>query len=297
MGGHLVKQKQLGLSGSVLILTSSLLFGSASGGEVKELRVCADPNNLPFSNEKLEGFENKIAEVIANDLGSTLSFTWWPHQRGLVRRVLNVGQCDVLIGIPKGYDLVLWTRPYYRTGYVMAFRKDRGLQLRSLDDPALRTLKVGVHTDTPPHAALAQRGILGENLIQYPLFFDSRFHPEDYTGKLIEDLIAGDLDVAIAWGPVVGYFVKKRAASFLELVPLRGGDAGSRFSFDISMGVRKGNKELKAQLEGTLGRKEAEIRKILEDYGVPLLAAAEERGGGAGKSPEGEGRGSHGGMP
>jgi mxaJ protein len=289
-----VKRKQFSLVGSVLILTASLLFGSASGGEVKELRVCADPNNLPFSNEKLEGFENRIAEVIAKDLGSTLSFTWWPHQRGLVRRILNTGQCDVLIGIPKGYDPVLWTRPYYRTAYVMAFRKDRGFQLRSLDDPALRSLKIGVHTDTPPHQALAQRGMTGDNVIQYPLFYDSRFHPEDYTGKLMEDLIAGEFDVAIAWGPVAGYFAKKRAANFLELVPLEKSEAGVPFAYAISMGVRKGNKELKAQLEEVLGRREAEIRKILEDYGVPILAVAEEKGGGVEKSPAGQGH--HGSM-
>jgi mxaJ protein len=203
----------------------------------------------------------------------------------LVRRVLNVGQCDVLIGIPKGYDPVLWTKPYYRTGYVIAHGKDRGLQIKSLDDPVLRSLKIGVHINTPPSEALAERGLTGENVIGYPLFYDPHYHPEEYPGKLVEDLIAGKIDVAIVWGPIAGYFVKKRSAPFLELVPLQGGSAGLPFSFEVSMGVRKDDKELKAQLEEALSRKQAEIRKILEDYGVPLLAAAEETGGEKGKNP------------
>jgi len=119
------------------------LSGRAPAEPVKQLRVCGDPNNLPFSNEKLEGIENKIADVIAKDLGMTVAYTWWPHQRGLVKRVLNTQRCDVMLGIPKGYDPVLWTKPYYRTGYVIAYRKDRGLKIRSLNDPALKKLKIG----------------------------------------------------------------------------------------------------------------------------------------------------------
>lgn len=266
-----MNRRCVSLSGWLLILILSLLVGSAWGGEVKELRVCADPSNLPFSNKKLEGFENKIAELIAQDLGAQLTYTWWPHQRGLVRRTLNEGQCDVLIGIPKGWDLVLWTKPYYRTTYVVVYPKDRGFQIKSLDDPILRQLRVGVHVNTPPAEALAERGITGQNVIGYPLFYDPNFHPEEYPGKLIEDLIAGEVDVAIIWGPIAGYFVKKRSASFLELVPLQGGNPKLPFTYEISMGVRKGDKELKAQLEEVLSRKQADIRKILEDYGVPLL--------------------------
>jgi ABC-type amino acid transport substrate-binding protein len=115
--------------------------GNVDAGEgAKVLRVCGDPNNLPFSNEKLEGIENEIAALLAKDLGWRLEYVWWPHQRGLVRRVLNTERCDLLVGIPKGYDLVSWTKPYYRTGYVIAYRKDRIAELRSLDDPRLRTL-------------------------------------------------------------------------------------------------------------------------------------------------------------
>jgi mxaJ protein len=251
----------------------------------KQLRVCGDPNNLPFSNEKRQGIENKIAEVLAKDLKLTVAYTWWPHQRGVIKRVLNTGRCDVMLGIPKGYDPVLWTKPYYRTGYVLAYRKDRGLKVRSLDDPLLKTLKIGVQVNTPPHDALGQRGIVGDNVVGYQLMFDSNFHAEDYPGKLVEDLIAGTLDVALVWGPIAGYFVKKKAAP-LELVLLEDRapnsiDAmpGNRFAFDISIGVRKRDKELKAKLEDALARRHDEIIHILEDFGVPLLPAAEEKAG------------------
>lgn len=265
-------RKRVSLVGWLLILLSSLLVGSAFGGEVKELRVCADPDNLPFSNQKLEGFENKIAELVAKELGATLTYYWWPHQRGLIRNTLRAGRCDVLISIPEGWDPVLWTKPYYRSGYVIVYPKDRGFQIKSLDDPILRQLRIGVHINTPPHEALAQRGIIGKNVIGYPLFYDSRFHPEEYTGKPIQNLIAGEIDVAIVWGPVAGYSVKKLNASDLEVMPLQGGDAGTPFAFNFSMGVREGNKALKALLEEVLSKREPEIRKILEDYGVPLLA-------------------------
>lgn len=262
---------------SALAVASALLGAGArpaSADEQKELRVCGDPNNLPFSNEKREGIENKIAEVIASDLGMTVAYTWWPHQRGLVKRVLNTGRCDVMLGIPKGYDPVLWTRPYYRTGYVMAYRADSGLKLRSLDDPALKTLKIGVQVNTPPHDALGQRGIVGDNVIGYQLMFDSNFHAEDYPGKVVEDLIAGRVDVALVWGPIAGYFVKKRGAR-LELVTIEDRpESTNRFAFDISVGVRKGNQELKARLEESLARRRDEIEHILRDFGVPLLPMA-----------------------
>ena len=264
----------------LLVLASVLLCapGRAPADEAKpakELRVCGDPNNMPFSNEKLEGVENKIAEVIAKDLGETVTYFWWPHQRGVVKRVLNAKHCDVMLGIPKGYDPVTWTKPYYRTGYVMVYRKDRKLKLRSLDDPALKTLKVGVQVNTPPHEALGRRGI-ADNVVGYQLMFDSNFHPEDNPGKVVEDVLAGSVDVAMVWGPIAGFFVKKKGAP-LEVVPIDDpSDPGARFAFDISMGVRKGDKELKEQLEGALARRHDDIVHVLEDFGVPLLPAAAE---------------------
>ena len=268
----------IGYPAIALVLCALSGRAPADEAKAKQLRVCGDPNNLPFSNDKLEGIENKIADVIAKDLKLTVAYTWWPHQRGVVKRALNTGKCDVMLGIPKGYDPVLWTKPYYRTGYVMAYRKDRGLKLRSLDDPALQKLKIGVQVNTPPHEALGQRGI-ADNVVGYQLMFDSNYHAEDYPGKLIEDLIAGNIDVALAWGPIAGYFAKKKGAP-LEVVLLEDhSDAGTRFAFDISMGVRKGDKELKAKLEESIARKHDEITHILEDFGVPLLPASEEKAG------------------
>ena len=252
--------------------------GRASADDAKQLRVCGDPNNLPFSNEKLEGLENKIADVIAKDLGATVEYTWWPHQRGVVKRALNTKRCDVMLGIPKGYDPVLWTKPYYRTGYVLAYRKDRKLKLRSLDDPALKTLKIGVQVNTPPHDALGARGI-ADNVVGYQLMFDSNFHADEYPGKVVEDLVAGTIDVALVWGPIAGYFAKKKGAP-IEIVLLEAKpDSAERFAFEISMGVRKADKELKAKLEEALARRHDEIAHILGDFGVPLLPASEEKAG------------------
>ena len=264
---------------AILLLLGSLLSGSASGAELKEFRVCGDPDNLPFSNQRLEGFENKIAEVIGQELGTRPTYYWWPHQRGLIRNTLRADRCDVLIGIPKGYDLVLWTKPYYRTSYVIVYGKNKGFHIGSLGDPILRRVRIGAHAGTPPHDLLAERGIL-ENVVSYPLFFDPRDQdPNDRPSKLISDLIAGKIDVAIVWGPIAGYFVKKLNASFLELVPLQDGGR-IPLAFDISMGVRKDDKELKATLEQALDKRQAEIKKILEDFGVPLMPVGSSGGAG-----------------
>jgi mxaJ protein len=248
-----------------------LLTGSAFGAELKELRVCADPANLPYSNERQEGFENKLAELVAQDLGVPLRYFWWPHQRGLVRNTLGADKCDVLIGIPKGYDLVTWTKPYYRSAYVFTYLKARGLGLRALDDPSLRTLRIGVHRGTPAEDVLAEKGVI-ENVVSYPLFHDPRDQdPAHLPTKLVEDVIAGTLDVAVVWGPWAGYYVKKQSVAVLEVVPIE--DAGSiPTTFEVSMGVKKGQRELKALLEGVIDRRQAEIRQVLDQYGVPLLA-------------------------
>jgi len=272
------KKKGSARVGSLLVVSSiglaSVIFprgetAAAGAADKHVLRVCGDPNNMPFSNQKLEGIENQIAAVVAKDLGWELQYVWWAHQRGLVKRVLNTERCDVLVGIPKGYDLVRWTKPYYRTGYVIAYRKDRVSEIRSLDDPQLKTLKVGVQVNTPPHNALGQRGIVGDNVVAYQLLFDPNEHPEDYPGREIEDLLAGRIDVALVWGPIAGYFQKKKGASSLAIVPID--EPGQQFAFDISMGVRKSDTELKSRLEQVLDSKQNEIRAILEDFGVPLF--------------------------
>jgi mxaJ protein len=247
------------------------LTATAVAADIKALRVCGDPDNLPFSNQKLEGFENKIADLIASELGTTTTYFWWQHQRGLVRNTFDADLCDVVMGIPKGYDLVLWTKPYYRTGYVLAYRKDRAYHLASLDAPELKKLRIGVYYNTPPQEALATRDIIANVATTYSLFFDLEGDIESRPARLFKDLVAGNIDVAIPYGPQAGYYIKKLNAP-LELVPLEGTTAVP-LAFDISMGVKKGNQALKRDLEGALDRRQADIRKILEDYGVPLMPA------------------------
>ena len=254
-------------------LASSALRAPSTGvvlAQSPALRVCGDPDNLPFSNERLEGFENRIAAAVAAELGATPVYAWWPHQRGLVRNTIDAGTCDVIFGVPEGLDFVLWTKPYYRSSYVMAYRSDRGHDLRSLDAPELQRLRIGVHVNTPPEESLARRGLL-DNISTYSLFFDPR-GDRDRPRKLLDDLVAGAVDVAVAWGPLAGYVAKTSSAP-LVLVPLED-EPGAPLSFDISMGVAKGNDELKDRLEAAIDRRQAEILAILEEYGVPLVPAA-----------------------
>jgi mxaJ protein len=256
------------LSGFIVAMILFPFAWRAWGDDLKQLRVCGDPDNLPFSDKKSEGFENKIAEVIAKELGAELTYFWWPHQRGLVRRALKPGLCDVMISIPQGWDQVLWTKPYYRSAYVIIYPKNRGFQIASLDDPILKRLKIGVYINTPPAEALANRDIRA-NVVGYSLFYGSQ---NDHSEKILQDLMTGKIDVVIDWGPMAGYFVKRlKGSSPLEVVPLQGGEPGIPFTFEFSMGVREGNTALKAELEQAISRRHAEIRKILEDYGVPLL--------------------------
>ncbi len=261
-------KRAFGLGLCVLILLGA--WSQVAHAAPEELRICSDPGNLPFSDQQLQGFENKIADLIASDLGMRATHYWWPAQRGLVRSFLNTGRCDVLVGVPTGYDRVTFTKPYYRTAYVIAYDNTRDFTIASLDDDVLKELKIGVHVNTPPHSALARRDILGAQVKAYPLFFDSQYSAEDYPGRVVEDLLAKKIDVAIIWGPIAGYFVKKHAAP-LTMIPLEGHDARIPFTFKISMGVRKRENELKNKLEAALQRKQAEIQQILEAYGVPLL--------------------------
>lgn len=238
-------------------------------------RVCADPENLPFSSRQLDGFENKIAQVIARDLGTSPSYVWWGQRRGFVRNTMNAtleeGRCDVMIGVAEGYDLVRATKPYYRSTYVFVYRRGKGLRIRSLDDPILHRLRIGVHllgddyTNPPPVHALAQRGIV-ENVVG----FDTFYSPQNPPSSIIDALAAGKIDVAIVWGPAVGYFVAHQKVP-LSMVPVPSGKSDLPFAFNISMGVKPGHDALRIELEKVLEKRHAEIRRILSDYGVPLM--------------------------
>jgi mxaJ protein len=260
-----------------------LSLWSAFAEDKKQFRVCADPENLPFSNEKMEGFENKIAELLAREFGASLSYVWWGQRRGFIRNTMNAtlkdARCDVVIGVPAGYDLVLTTQPYYRSTYVFVYPKGKGLQIKSLDDPILKKLKIGVHllgddyTNPPPVHELAKRGIVA-NVVGFDTFYSA----ENPPGRIIDAVAAGRIGVAIVWGPAAGYFVARQSVP-LEVVAVPSGSGDLPFSFDMSMGVRPGDTMLKAQLEKVIERKQADIRKILKDYGVPLLERSPGKAG------------------
>lgn len=255
-----------------LFLTPS---GCHSTTAPKELRVCADPNNLPFSNQRREGFENRLAELVAGELGSAVRYTWQPQRRGFLRNTLQAHVCDVVMGMPQGSGRVLTTRPYYRSSYVFVWRKDRHLTVRSLDDPVLRNLRIGVqlvgndYANTPPVHALSRRGIV-KNLVGFSVLGD--YSQENPPARIIDAVIARDVDVAIAWGPLAGYFATKSPVP-LEIAPVTPemDPPGLRFAFDISLAVREGDDSLKEQLEAVLARRKPAIDSLLAAYGVPLV--------------------------
>jgi mxaJ protein len=240
-----------------------------------KLRVCADPNNMPFSSSAQTGFENKLAALIAQKLGKTVAYTWWAQRRGFIRHTLNAGLCDLVVGVPAHYDLVENTQPYYRSTYVFVSQTSRNLQLSSMDDPRLRQLTVGVHligddgNNTPPAHALGDLGIVS-NVRGYMIYGDYR--EPDPPARLIEAVENGDIDLAAAWGPLAGY-VAKFSKVPLTITPITGGEqfAPQRFQFDISMGVRKGDHALRDQLNDFIDRNKTAITDLLKNYGAPLV--------------------------
>lgn len=237
------------------------------------LRVCADPNNLPYSNQAGEGFENKIAEMLADDLGVPLEYTWYPNTIGFARNTLNARVCDVVIGVAKGTDFMATTEPYYSSSYVMLARSDRP-EVDSLDDPALEDLKIGIIARTPPVNMLVRRGLL-DNIESYDLMVDTRHYAP--TRDLVADLVAEEIDVALAWGPLAGYWASQQEQP-IRLVPLTA-DPGSKvgLQYDIAMGLRRREPSWAERLNTFLAEHDQEIVALLEDYGVPLL---EIQGGG-----------------
>jgi quinoprotein dehydrogenase-associated probable ABC transporter substrate-binding protein len=261
------------LLASVVALTASVLPGRqsvAATTEVRDrtaLRVCADPANVPFSNEAGEGFENKIAELIAAELALPVHYTWFPQATGFIRNTLRARKCDVVIGIALGNELVQNTNPYYRSAYSLVYRADSGLALDSLGDPALKGLRLGVVAGTPPATLMAKYGLLG-NVRPYQLFVDTRF---DLSGKqMVEDVAKGDLDVAVLWGPIAGYYASRQNPK-LQVVPLPSQSGEVKLDYRITMGVRQNELEWKHQLNAIIRKKQSEINAILHAYGVPLL--------------------------
>ena len=233
------------------------------------LRVCADPRSLPFSNQKLEGFENKIADLLARDLKVPVRYTWYPDTVGFLRNTLNARRCDLVIGIASGAELVLNTNPYYRTCYVIVTRRMDNLGIDQLSNPRLKTLKIGLTAGTPPSNVIAALGLM-RNVKPYPLMIDTRF---DQPGKdMIDDLAKGEIDVALLWGPIAGYYAKNYGDQ-LTVTPLVKEAKDARMDFYITMGVRPNEIEWKRQIDKLIKDNRDKIVAILKDYGIPLLDA------------------------
>jgi len=237
------------------------------------LRVCADPQNMPFSNRKREGFDNKIADVIAHELGDSVSYAWWPSRRGYLRNTLSAGTCDLVIGVPVGFDPVATSKPYYRSTYYIVSRADKKLGITSLDDARLKKLRVGVnlldggYTNTPPAHALSVHGITGTGVVGFPGFYDEEHQP----GEIIDSLAKGNIDVALVWGPLAGWFAKKSGVAMTMTALPDSDSVDLPFAYSVAIGTRRSDRELRALIDEILVRKKAEIDRILMEYNVPTV--------------------------
>jgi quinoprotein dehydrogenase-associated probable ABC transporter substrate-binding protein len=239
------------------------------------LRVCADPNNLPFSNRRQEGFENKIAELIARELKVKVEYTWWAQRRGFVRNTLKAGSCDLIVGMPSSMELALTTTPYYRSTYTFVFRKDSHLSLHSFDDELLKHVQIGVQiigddfANAPPAHALSNRHIV-QNVKGYSVYGD--YTQANPPARIVEAVAKREIDVAVVWGPQAGYFAKRQDVP-LEVMPVSPliDLPYLPFVYDISMGVRREDTAFKDQLEEILKRKNREISDILDEYNIPRV--------------------------
>lgn len=250
--------------------------GKPSPTRARALRVCADPNNMPFSDSAGHGFENRIASLIARDLHEPVQYTWWAQRRGFVRNTLSAERCDVVIGIIAGDEQLSTTTPYYRSTYVFVTRRSSRLRLASMDDPRLHHVRIGIHVigddynSLPPGVALAGRGIV-QNVVGYSIY--GNYAQESPPSTLISAVAHGKVDVAIAWGPLAGYYAARSRVP-LDVSPVSNVMAGHGipFSYAIAMGVRTGDSTLHGTLERELHARRAAIRRILQDYHVPLVS-------------------------
>jgi quinoprotein dehydrogenase-associated probable ABC transporter substrate-binding protein len=234
----------------------------------KVLRVCADPRNLPFSNEKGEGFENKLGELFAEKLQKKLDYMYFPQATGFVRMTLAAHRCDVIMGFPQGDDLVQGTNPYYRTAYALVAKQGSGLDdVATLEDARLKDKRIGIVAGTPPATNMAVAGLMA-NARPYPLMIDTRF--DSSSAAMIKDLMSGEIDAGVLWGPMAGYYAKQ-ASPPLHVTPLVKETSGPRLAFRIGMGVRPADQNWKRQLNRLIQENQPAINKILLDFGVPLL--------------------------
>lgn len=282
------------LAGAIILLLGTAVAivarPVAVAGAHPPLRVCADPNNLPFSNRAREGFENRLADMLARERGTTIAYTWWPERRGFVRYTLDAGVCDVVMGMPSRMDRVGTTQPYYRSTYVFVSPRRRQLRLASLDDPRLHRLRVGVQlvgddfANSPPAHALSARGIV-RNVVGYSVLGD--YSQPNPPARIVEAVARGDIDVAIVWGPVAGYFATREAVP-LDVTPIspQADSPSLPFTFEISMAVRRGDDERRKALDEFIIRRRGDIDRLLAEYHVPQIDAVRQKSDGVDKGGE-----------
>jgi quinoprotein dehydrogenase-associated probable ABC transporter substrate-binding protein len=265
---------------AALALVATGVFAQDKPPQRQALRVCQDPNNLPFSNTSGEGIENRIAEVFGKALGLPVTYYSFPQRMAFVRNTLRFKlpdqdyPCDVIMGVPAGFDQVAVTKPYYRSTYALVFPEGKGLEgVRSgedflkLDKAQLSKLRIGIYDRSPASAWLDKHGLVDRG-VPYPML---NANPAQYPGEIIEkDLASGKIDAAIVWGPIAGYYAKRVKTPALRVVPLAS-EPGVRFDYPMAMGVRYGEREWKQQIEGLIDSQQAEIQSILREFGVPLL--------------------------
>lgn len=239
------------------------------------LRVCADPNDLPYSNQQQQGFENALARMIAGDLDMQVSYVWYPQRGKFFEKTLNAGVCDVVMGVPAGMEEAASTRPYYVSSYAFVSRRDRHLHIASLDDPRLKSLRIGVHilgdadANVAPARALIRRG-MARNLVGYSIF--GHLDQANPAANLIRAVADKNVDLAIVWGPLAGYFARKSAVP-LEVTPIAAdpSDPALPMTYSIGIGVRPQDQELRQKLDAELQRRQPQIRKLLASYGIPQV--------------------------
>lgn len=232
----------------------------------KEFRVCADPESLPYSNQKGEGFENKIAEVLAKDLGKELTYEFWLDRQGYLRNTINAQRCDVIIGMGSDVDTLRTSKPYYRSGYVFVYRKSSNYNIKDWDAEDLKKGIIGIVGESPPTIPLRDHDLMA-NARPYRLQRDLNLSP----GHMIDDLVAGKIDVAIIWGPIGGYYAKQSKEP-LVVVPIpeyKSVNVKGKEEWNISVAVRKKDKDRMEMIQGALDRNQTKILKILDDYGIP----------------------------
>jgi quinoprotein dehydrogenase-associated probable ABC transporter substrate-binding protein len=259
--------------GALLPMTSIAQPAGAPGLSLelvdpKVLRVCADPHNMPFSTEQGEGFENKLAEMLAEKLGKRLAYAWYPQATGFVRNTLAAHKCDLMMGAPQGDDLVQVTNPYYRSAYALIYKPEHGLDgVDTLADPRLKDKRVGVVAGTPPSNNMVANGLMARAK-PYPLVVDTRV--DSSSVAMTRDLAADEIDAGVLWGPMAGYYARQ-ASTPVTVVPLIKETGGPRLVYRIAMGVRHSDQEWKRLLNRTIQQEQRAINKLLLSFGVPLL--------------------------